>query len=111
MDLGRFSPAAFEAQAGDPRAARRLADELQAAVLKEVGDAACERLQAVVATLNTLGHRLTDYGPQTDGDRHARDYTDPHQCSLRLAMDIIISAGYKDVRSEGGWGELSEDDR
>ena len=52
MELSRFSPAAFESLAGDPHAARRLADELQAAVLAEVGAAAGERFLAVVVALN-----------------------------------------------------------
>lgn len=111
MDLSRFSPAAFESLAGDPHAARRLADELQAAVLAEVGAVAGERFLAAVAALNKLGHRLTLYGPQADDDRHVRDYTDPQQCSLRLGLDIVISAGYRDVQSEGGSGELPWDDR
>src|SRR5436190_1353042 len=110
MDLTRFSPAAFESLAGDPHAARRLADELQAAVLSEVGAAAGERFLAVVAGLNALGHRLTVDGAQSDDDRDARDYTDPQQCSLRVSMNIVISAGYKDVQLEGGWGELPWDD-
>jgi len=111
MELSRFSPAAFESLASDPYAARRLADELQAAVLSEVGAAAGERFMTVVAALNALGHRLTAYCPRSDGEQDVRDYTNPQLCALRLAMDIVISAGYKDVQSEGGCGELPRDDR
>jgi hypothetical protein len=113
MDLKRFSPEAFEALRGDPHAARRLADELQDAVAAEVGAAAGERFRAIVTALNALGHRLTLYGEQSDDGIkhvHVRDYTNPEQCALRLAMDITISAGFKDVWFEGGWGELPREE-
>jgi len=104
MEFTRFSPEAFESLRGDADAARRLADELQVAVLAEVGAAAKERFRTIVATLNALGHRLAPYD-EDPGEVHVRDYTAPHQCALRLAVDVIVSAGYKDVRYEGGWAE------
>src|SRR5262245_44683965 len=106
MEFTRFSPEAFEALRGDPQAARRLADELQDAVLAEIGGVAGQKFRAIVATLSSLGHRLTPYGEQSPGEQHVRDYTHPDQCALRLAMDITISAGFKDVCFEGGWAEL-----
>jgi hypothetical protein len=86
MDLQRFSPAAFEELAGDPHAVRQLANELQDAVLAEIGTAASERFKNLVAVLNGLGHRLTPYEDRSDG-HHVRDYTNPNQCALRLAVD------------------------
>src|ERR1043166_1656176 len=109
MNLDRFSRAAFEALAPDSLAARQLADRLQAAILAEVAAAAKDRFQSVVATLNSLGHCLTPY-EQEFGDEEFRDYTNPDQCALRVGLDIIISAGYKDSHGEGGWGELSWDE-
>jgi hypothetical protein len=59
MNLERFSLAAFESLTGDPDAVRHFADELQAAVLAEVGAAAAERFRAVVTLLNTLGKTVS----------------------------------------------------
>ena len=105
MDAERFSPAAFERHAGDPDAARQLAGELEAAVLAEVGQAAHARFREIVAALNAVGHHLTPHGKQTDGTDEAKDYSDPNQCALWLAIELTVSAGYRDVRFEGGWGE------
>lgn len=105
MNAEQFSPAAFEFHAGDPEAARQLADELEAAVLAEVGKAARARFREIVASLNAVGHRLTPHGRQTDGTDEAKDYSDPNQCALWLAIEVSVAAGYRDVRFEGGWGE------
>lgn len=107
MELSRFSPEAFEALRGGPHAARRLADELQGAVLAEIGAVARERFLTIVAALNAIGHRLTPYGEQFPGEQHVRDYANPEQCALRLAVDITLSAGFKDVWYEGGVGRTT----
>lgn len=105
MNAEKFSPAAFEFHAGDPDAARRLADELEAAVLAEVGKAARARFREIVASLNAAGHHLTPYGLATDGAEEAKDYSDPNQCALWLGIELSVAAGYRDIRFEGGWGE------
>lgn len=105
MNAEQFSPAAFEFHAGDPDAARRLSDALEEAVLREIGNAARQRFREIVASLNAVGHRLTPHGLPSDGSEEAKDYSDPNQCALRLAVEVTVSAGYRDVRFEGGWGE------
>jgi hypothetical protein len=105
MNAEPFSPAAFEFHAGDPEAGRRLSEALEAAVLAEVGKAARSRFREIVAELNAVGHRLTPYGLAADGTEEAKDYSDPNQCALWLALEVTVSAGYRDVRFEGGWGE------
>lgn len=107
MDLDRFSPAAFEVLAGNAAAARIIANDLQDAVTAEVEAAARERFAEVAAALNQYGHRLTSYGRSDPDEDEVRDYTDPNQCALRLVMrvEVTVTAGYKDVRFEGGWGE------
>jgi hypothetical protein len=105
MDAEQFTPAAFESCAADPEAGRRLADALEAAVLAEVGKAARARFRELIADLNATGHRLTPYGMATDGGEEAKDYTDPNQCALRIGIKLTVSAGYRDVPFEGGWGE------
>jgi hypothetical protein len=105
MNAEHFSPAAFEFHRPDAEAARRLADELEAAVLAEVGKAARARFRELVAELNAVGHKLTPYGLATDWGEEAKDYSDPNQCALWLGIDVSVAAGYRDVRYEGGWGE------
>ncbi|HEX4608395.1 MAG TPA: hypothetical protein VH092_09335, partial [Urbifossiella sp.] len=84
---------------------RGLADELAAALLAEVGAAARARFREIVAGLNAAGHRLTPYGLPGDGAEEAKDYSDQNQCALRLAVEVTVSTGYRDIRFEGGWGE------
>ncbi len=105
MNAEKFSPAAFEFHAGDPDAARQLADQLEADVLLEVGKAARAKFREIVAALNAVGHHLTPYGLASAGAEEAKDYSDPNQCALWLGIEVNASAGYKDVRFEGGWGE------
>lgn len=104
MNVEKFSPSEFEFHAGDPEAARQLADALEAQVLAEVGKAARARFREIVAALNAVGHRLMPYGVATDGAEEAKDYSDPNQCALWLGIELNVSAGYRDVRFEGGWG-------
>ncbi len=108
MDFAAFSPSVFEHLAGDADAARRLADALEDAVLAEVGAAARAKFREIVAELNAVGHHLMPHGSPTPGCEEAKDYTDPNQCALRLGIDLTVTAGYRDVRFEGGWGELTK---
>jgi hypothetical protein len=105
MNAESFAPGAFEFHLGDPEAARGLADQLEAAVLAEVGRAARARFREIVAALNAAGHHLTPYGTATDGAEEAKDYSDPNQCALWLSLELNVAAGYKDLRFEGGWCE------
>jgi hypothetical protein len=93
MNAENFSPTVFEFHHADADAARRLADKLGAAVLAEVGNTARARFRELVAQLNAVGHKLTPYGLATDGSEDAKDYSDPNQCALWLAMDVTVSAG------------------
>jgi hypothetical protein len=104
MDFDRYARAAFEASAASPDALRALADQLQDDILSELDRVLSERFAVIVAELNRRGHNLTAYDDQSPGEEHARDYTDPNRCALRLAYDVIISAGFEDVRAEGGRG-------
>ncbi len=105
MNAEHFSPSAFEVHFGDPDAARLLADELKDTVLAEVGRAARARFREIVSALNAVGHRLTPHGLPTDGSEEAKDYSDPNQCALWLGVEVSVSAGYRDLRFEGGWCE------
>jgi len=105
MNVENFSPAAFEFHTGDPDAARQLADTFEAQILAEVGKAARARFREIVAALNAVGHRLMPFGVATDGTEEAKDYSDPNQCALWLGIEVAVSAGYRDVRFEGGWCE------
>lgn len=104
MDFDCYARTAFEAIASRSDALRALADQLQADVLSELDRVVSERFAVIVAELNRRGHNLTPYDDQAAGEEHVRDYTDPNRCALRLAYDVIISAGFEDVRAEGGRG-------
>jgi hypothetical protein len=96
----QFSLSAFEA-AGSPEAARRLSDELQDAVLRQLHEVIIARWQQILQQLTALGHELRPYREQVPGDLHVRDDSldeDGYDCKLRLACDVTISAGFRDVR-------------
>ncbi len=94
-----FSLSAFLA-ADSPEAARQLADQLQAAVLRELDEVILSRWREIVERLNALGHDLRPYREQAPGDLHVRDDSldeEGYDCKLRLACDVTISAGFQDV--------------
>ena len=100
MDTEQFSSEAFQ-RLESPVFSRALADRLRDAVLRELEPAVAEAFSKVVAALNANGHNLTPYGEQGAGEMALRDEPHPGQCRLRLACDIIISAGYADTVSVG----------
>jgi hypothetical protein len=74
-----------------------LSDELAAVVLKEISAAVRERFRLIVAELNAHGHHMSDYGAQSDVELDVRDLLGSTNCALRLAVDLVVSTGYKDI--------------
>ncbi|HEV3469250.1 MAG TPA: hypothetical protein VG148_08010, partial [Pyrinomonadaceae bacterium] len=72
----------------------RLADELQGDVAREVHGAVLAAFMKVVEGLNARGHNLTPYDEIRVGDISFRDDSGGGRCNLRLACDVVISAGY-----------------
>jgi hypothetical protein len=94
MDFDKYSKAAFESCGLNSEAARALADQLQADVNTELHAAVFSAFQKVITELNARGHHLTLYGEIRPGDVSFWDQTRHDDCQLRLAYDVVISAGY-----------------
>ena len=110
MDYDKYSRAAFEACGRNSDDARRLSERLQEVVNAELHPVILAAFQRVVAALNARGHDLRPYGDIVAGDVSFRDQTSQCDCKLRLACDVIISAGYSHTMTpEQADGELRND--
>ena len=94
MDYNKYSKAAFESCGLNSEAARTLADQLQADVNVEMHSVLLSAFQKIISELNERGHHLRPYGEIRPGDVSFRDHTRHDDCQLRLAYDVVISAGY-----------------
>jgi len=94
MNFEKYSKQQFESLGLSTPAARKLADELQDDVAKEIQAAVLPAFMNVVERLNAQGHHLEVYDHIRVGDISFRDEPIAGQCYLRLACDTTISAGY-----------------
>ena len=94
MNFEKYSKQQFEACGLDTPAARQLADELQSDVAREIHESVLAAFVKVVEGLNARGHKLTPYDEIRVGDISFRDEPGGGRCNLRLACDVVISAGY-----------------
>ena len=94
MNFEKYSKQQFDACGLDTPAARRLADELQDEVTREIHGAVLAAFMKVIEGLNARGHNLTPYDEIQIGDISFRDESGEGRCNLRLACDVVISAGY-----------------
>jgi hypothetical protein len=94
MNFEKYSKQQFESLGLNSAAARKLADELQDDVNAEIHASVLPAFLNIVECLNAQGHRLEMYDETRIGDISFRDEPIDGQCSLRLACDTIISAGY-----------------
>jgi hypothetical protein len=97
MKFEKYSKQQFELVGRDTPAGRQLADELQAEVNEHVHAAVLPVFMNIVDRLNAEGHNLTAYDPIVAGDITFRDESSESDCHLRLACDVVISAGYADT--------------
>ena len=97
MDFEKYSKHQFEALGLNTLAARRLADELQDDVNSEIHAVVLPAFLNIVKRLNAEGHHPEMYDETRVGDITYRDEPIDGQCSLRLACDTVISAGYADT--------------
>jgi hypothetical protein len=89
----RFSREAFLDGGLDSDAAKELVDELHNEVLNILHKSVDSALTEVVSQLNSMGHKLELFEPPKPGDIHYAHYIGD-QCNLRLAADIVVSAGF-----------------
>jgi hypothetical protein len=94
MDFEKYSKQNFALCGVNSDAARRLADDLRNDVNEEIHTVVLTAFLNVIEKLNTLGHHLTPYDEISPGDISFRNEPTEKQCCLRLACDVIISAGY-----------------
>lgn len=94
MDTKLFSIEAFERTDSD-----LLAAQLRESVLRELEPVVAKAFARVIASLNAEGHKLVPYGVSGPGEFVYRDEQTPGECRLRLACDVVISAGYSDTVS------------
>lgn len=78
-------------------ASRKLADELQEDVSIEIHITVLEEFRKIIDALNAQGHTLKVDGEIKIGDMPFRDESKDGQCNLRLACDVVISAGYSET--------------
>lgn len=98
MNHSSFSKQEFE-NCEDQLAARQLCDELQAAVAGELHRVILPAFEGIIRALNAEGHRLLPFEVSVD-DIAYRDEPVENQCRLRVACDVVISAGYADLQSD-----------
>ena len=97
MNFKKYSKQQFESLGRNTPAARKLADDLQDDVCREVHITVFEEFRKIIEALNAQGHNLEVYGEIKIGDIPFRDVSKEGQCNLRLACDVVISAGYSDT--------------
>ena len=95
METEKYSRDAFE-RLKERQAVRNLADQLQAEVLRELHPAVEKAFTKIIEQINAKGHGLTLY-EKSPGELAFRDEKVRGQCLLRLACDVVISAGYADT--------------
>jgi hypothetical protein len=93
MDYEKYSKQKFDSLGLNSVDARKLADELRKDVAAEIHDAVLVAFSQVIERLNSQGHNLRS--DEIDiGDIGFRDESVEEACHLRLACDVVISAGY-----------------
>ena len=97
MDYTKYSKQQFVERGLDSLAARQLADELQNDVAKELHTLVSATFLKIIGGLKAQGHNLASYSEAKIGDIAFRDEPQKDSCFLRLACDIVISAGYADT--------------
>lgn len=99
----RFSAVAFAKAGAGTTEARELSKQLRDAILEELEPALNATMQSVIAQLNSMGHSLAPYGPQTVGDKHYREQSldEPGGYRFLVALDAVVSVGYPQT-TDGG---------
>ena len=96
----RFSKEAILREFQRDSKSRRLADELQVEVQRGLHLAVSDAVAEIVAQLAELGHHLQHFEEPSPGlialrDDHVASGT--YECDLRLAVDTVVSVGFRDT--------------
>jgi hypothetical protein len=96
----RFGKERFQVEAEASPGARHLADQLQTEVVQLLQDCVVTKMRDIVSALNEQGHQLHVYYPPEPGHLAFRDNCrsgGTNECDLRLAVDVVVSAGFRDT--------------
>ncbi|WP_226705216.1 hypothetical protein [Microbulbifer elongatus] len=100
MDIAKYSRSAFEKAGLNSDKARDLANELEDAVLLELHQTIESAFLQIVSRLNSAGHDLLPYMEVVPGEYVFRGKAAEDGCGLRLACDVVVSAGYSHLSKE-----------
>lgn len=99
----RYSKEDFLAEhASDPNA-RHLADALTADVQRILHEVISTAVGQIVEELNSRGHNLSNYEEPVPGIVALRDDVGDganYECDLRLAVDTVVSVGFRDTSGD-----------
>lgn len=96
----RFSKLQFLSESENKNGSRGLSDQLAAEVLALLHDAVAARFNEIVEQVNQLGHDLRAYDEPQPGEiafRDDREFNGEYLCDLRLAVDVVVSVGFRDT--------------
>ncbi|AOS97728.1 hypothetical protein AUP74_02320 [Microbulbifer aggregans] len=100
MNFEKYSKSAFENAGINSDRAKILANELEDAVLAELHQQIEAAFSRIVSRLNSEGHDLSPYLDFIPGEYEYRGKEVEGNCGLRLACDVVISAGYSHLTSD-----------
>ena len=97
MNYSKYSKESFNILSNDTQATKKLANSLQDDVLEELNKEILKAFEKVASKLNEEGHKMEPFVENSIGEYEYREIDKNGNCSLRLACDVIISSGYKDI--------------
>ena len=100
MEYSKYSKEEFDKAGINSVQARLLADNLQEDVLQELNKEIESAILKIVSRLNDQGHDLSPYTKLVPGEYAFRGKENQGNCGLRLACDVVISAGYSHTIDE-----------
>jgi hypothetical protein len=96
----RFSKHQFLVESDNRPGSSKLSDQLAAEVLGLLHEAVQSRFSEIVEQVNQVGHDLRAYSEPQPGEINFRDdrgSNGEYECDLRLAVDVVISVGFRDT--------------
>jgi hypothetical protein len=96
----RFSKQQFLFELENRKGTSDLPDQLAAEVLGLLHEAVQSRFNEIVEQVNQLGHHLRAYSEPQPGEiafRDDRESNGEYVCDLRLAVDVVVSVGFRDT--------------
>ena len=95
----RFSAEKFLECEPESDAMTSLVNDLSDTVTRDLHEGVSNVFRNIVGQLNAIGHRLRieELNNGSISYRDDEENQDGYRCKLRLAVDIVVSAGYSDI--------------